>query len=97
MFVIGRALSLGRGPAIASVTGSAVGVYVVAVLVAFGLGTLVQDSDAAFTVIKLAGGLYLLWLGIQAIRQPAPSRSSRRSRWPRQDRRRGQRRSHRTP
>lgn len=63
MFVIGRALSLGRGPAIASVTGSAVGVYVVAVLVAFGLGTLVQDSDAAFTVIKLADGLYLLWLG----------------------------------
>lgn len=68
MFVIGRALSLGRGPAIASVAGNAVGVYVVAVLVAFGLGTLVQRSDAAFTVIKLAGGLYLLWLGIQAIR-----------------------------
>jgi threonine/homoserine/homoserine lactone efflux protein len=68
MFVIGRALSLGRGPAIASVAGSAVGVYVVAVLVAFGLGTLVQDSDAAFTAVKLAGGLYLLWLGIQAIR-----------------------------
>ena len=68
LFVIGRALSLGRGPAIASVAGNAVGVYVVAVLVAFGLGPLVQRSDAAFLVIKLAGGLYLLWLGIHAIR-----------------------------
>jgi threonine/homoserine/homoserine lactone efflux protein len=68
LFVIGRALSLGRGPAIASVAGNAVGVYVVAVLVAFGLGPLVQRSDAAFLAIKLAGGLYLLWLGIQAIR-----------------------------
>jgi threonine/homoserine/homoserine lactone efflux protein len=37
LFVIGRALSLGRGPAIASVVGNAVGAYVVAVLVAFGL------------------------------------------------------------
>ncbi|MGH3245261.1 MAG: LysE family translocator [Trebonia sp.] len=68
LFVIGRALSLGRGPAIASVVGNAAGVYVVAVLVAFGLGTLVQHSDVAFLGIKLIGGLYLLWLGIQAIR-----------------------------
>jgi threonine/homoserine/homoserine lactone efflux protein len=68
LFVIGRALSLGRGSAIASVVGNALGVYVVAVLVAFGLGTLVQRSDAAFAVIKLAGGLYLMWLGVHAIR-----------------------------
>ena len=68
LFVIGRALSLGRGLAIASVVGNALGVYVVAVLVAFGLGTLLQRSDAAFAAIKLVGGLYLLWLGIQAIR-----------------------------
>jgi threonine/homoserine/homoserine lactone efflux protein len=68
LFVIGRALSLGRGPAIVGVAGNAVGVYVVAVLVAFGLGTLVQRSHAAFLAVKLVGGLYLLWLGIQAIR-----------------------------
>jgi threonine/homoserine/homoserine lactone efflux protein len=68
LFVIGRALSLGRGPAIASVLGNAFGVYVVAVLEAFGLGTIVERSDAAFLVVKLVGGLYLMWLGIQAIR-----------------------------
>jgi len=68
LFVIGRALSLGRGPAIAGVAGNAVGVYVVAVLVALGLGTLVQRSDAAFLAVKLIGGIYMLWLGVQAIR-----------------------------
>jgi threonine/homoserine/homoserine lactone efflux protein len=68
LFVIGRALSLGRGPAIAGVAGNAVGEYAVAVLVALGLGTLVQRSDAAFLAVKLAGGIYLLWLGTQAIR-----------------------------
>lgn len=68
LFVVGRALSLGRAAAIASVVGSALGNYVVAVLVAFGLGTLVERSELAFLVIKLAGGLYLVWLGIQAFR-----------------------------
>jgi threonine/homoserine/homoserine lactone efflux protein len=68
LFVIGRALSLGRGPAIASVVGNALGVYLVAVLVAFGLGNIVQRSEAVFFVVKLAGAGYLIWLGVQAIR-----------------------------
>lgn len=68
LFVIGRALALGRGPAMAGVLGNAFGVYVVAVLVAFGLGAIVQRSDSAFLVVKLSGGVYLVWLGIKAIR-----------------------------
>jgi threonine/homoserine/homoserine lactone efflux protein len=68
LFLIGRALSLGRGPAIASVVGNGFGVYVVAVLVAFGLGSLVQRSDLAFGIVKVVGAAYLVWLGVQAIR-----------------------------
>ncbi len=68
LFLIGRALSLGRGPAIASVVGNGFGVYVVAVLVAFGLGSLVQRSDLAFGAVKLVGAVYLVWLGVQAVR-----------------------------
>jgi threonine/homoserine/homoserine lactone efflux protein len=68
LFVIGRALSLGRGPAIASVVGNALGVYVVAVLVAFGLGTIVQRSETAFFAVKFVGATYLVWLGVRAIR-----------------------------
>jgi threonine/homoserine/homoserine lactone efflux protein len=66
--VIARASSLGRGPAIARVVGNAYGVYVVAVLVAFGLGTVVRRSEAAFLAVKLVGACYLVWLGMQAIR-----------------------------
>jgi threonine/homoserine/homoserine lactone efflux protein len=68
LFVVGRALSLGRGPAIASVVGNSLGVYCVAVLVAFGLGNVVQRSDTAFLFVKAVGAAYLIWLGIQAIR-----------------------------
>jgi len=38
------------------------------VLVAVGLGTVVGDSVVVFTVVKLAGAAYLVWLGLQALR-----------------------------
>jgi threonine/homoserine/homoserine lactone efflux protein len=69
LFVVGRALAHGRRTALASVVGNAVGVQVVAVCVALGVGTLVERSALAFTVVKLAGAAYLVWLGIHAIRQ----------------------------
>jgi threonine/homoserine/homoserine lactone efflux protein len=68
LFVIGRALAHGRQTAIASVVGNAFGVYMVAVLVAIGLGNVVQRSDVAFLVVKAVGAVYLVWLGVQAIR-----------------------------
>jgi len=69
LFVVGRALAHGRRTALASVVGNAVGVQVVAICVALGVGTLVERSELAFTLVKLAGGAYLVWLGIRAIRQ----------------------------
>ena len=68
LFVIGRALAHGRRTALASVAGNAAGVQVVAISVALGIGTLVQRSDLVFTVVKLAGAGYLVWLGVKAIR-----------------------------
>jgi threonine/homoserine/homoserine lactone efflux protein len=68
LFVVGRALAHGRRTALASVLGNVSGVQVVAVSVALGVGTLVQRSALAFTVVKLAGAAYLIWLGIRAIR-----------------------------
>jgi threonine/homoserine/homoserine lactone efflux protein len=50
------------------VIGNAAGVYIVAAAVAFGLGSLVQRSIVAFTVVKAIGAAYLVWLGVQAIR-----------------------------
>lgn len=68
LFVVGRALAHGRRTALASVAGNVAGVQVVAVSVALGVGTLVQQSAAVFTLVKLLGAGYLVWLGIQAFR-----------------------------
>jgi threonine/homoserine/homoserine lactone efflux protein len=68
LFVIGRALAHGRRTAIATAVGHAGGNYVVAACVAVGLGTLLERSAQAFVAVKLAGALYLVWLGVQAIR-----------------------------
>jgi len=69
LFVIGRALAHGRRTALATALGHAAGNYVVAACVAVGLGTLLQRSAEAFLIVKLAGALYLIYLGVHAIRQ----------------------------
>lgn len=69
LFVVGRALSLGRRAALATVVGNATGVYLQAVVVAAGLGLVVERSELAFTALRLLGATYLAWLGVQAIRR----------------------------
>ncbi|MFT4299257.1 MAG: LysE family translocator [Aeromicrobium sp.] len=68
VFVVGRALAHGRTVALASVAGNSLGLSMLVVLVAFGLGAVAAESWAVFTTIKLAGAAYLVWLGIQALR-----------------------------
>lgn len=68
MFVIGRAVALGRRAALLTVVGNAAGLYLQVLGVAIGLGAVVERSVAVFTAIKLFGSGYLVWLGIQAIR-----------------------------
>lgn len=40
---------------------------------ALGLGALLAASESAFSVLKIAGALYLAWLGIGLLRSPAAS------------------------
>ena len=68
LFVIGRAIALGRRAGVLSVVGNALGTIPAIIAVAFGVGAIVASSVVAFTVIKIAGALYLVYLGIQAIR-----------------------------
>jgi threonine/homoserine/homoserine lactone efflux protein len=68
LFVVGRALSHGRRTAVATAAGHAAGNYVVAACVAVGLGAVLQRSAEVFIAVKLAGALYLVILGVQAIR-----------------------------
>jgi threonine/homoserine/homoserine lactone efflux protein len=68
LFVVTRSLTLGRRAGLATAAGNAAGVYVQVVLVAVGVGAIVQESIAVFTAVKLAGAVYLVVLGIQTFR-----------------------------
>jgi len=68
LFVIGRALAIGRVGALLSVVGNAVGMFVQVVAIALGLGVVLEQSIVLFTVVKFAGAAFLVYLGIQAIR-----------------------------
>jgi threonine/homoserine/homoserine lactone efflux protein len=68
LFTVSRAIALGRLAGVATVAGNTVGAFTQVVAVAFGIGPLVERSVSLFTVIKLAGAGYLLFLGVQAIR-----------------------------
>lgn len=68
VFVVGRALAYGRSVALASVVGNSLGLFLVMVLVALGLGAVVAESAVVFTTIKVAGAAYMVWLGVQALR-----------------------------
>ena len=68
LFVIGRSLSLGRKGGLLSVLGNGLGAFVVVLAVAFGLGLVIAQSVILFTVVKIAGAGYLIYLGVQAIR-----------------------------
>ncbi len=68
LFVIGRSLSLGRRAGLISVLGNELGALPLVAAVAFGVGSVVADSIVLFTTVKLLGGAYLLYLGVQAVR-----------------------------
>lgn len=68
VFTIGRALAYGRVVALATVVGNSIGLLVIVALVALGLGIVVQESIEIYTVLKLLGAVYLVWLGVQAFR-----------------------------
>ena len=69
VFTIGRALAYGRSVALATVVGNTLGLVTIVALVALGLGVVVEESIVVFTVLKLAGAAYLVWLGFEAIRR----------------------------
>ena len=71
LFVVARAISWGKASAVASVLGNNLGAFIISILIAFGLGPILQSSEIAFISVQVAGGIYLIYLGIQAIRHSA--------------------------
>ena len=56
--------------ALYTVLGGALGFFVLIGLSMFGIGALIAATPVALTVLKWAGGAYLVWLGVQVWRAP---------------------------
>jgi threonine/homoserine/homoserine lactone efflux protein len=68
LFVLARAIAWGRATAVATVAGNVTGAFTLSVVVAIGLGPVLQRSELAFISVQILGGLYLVYLGITAIK-----------------------------
>jgi threonine/homoserine/homoserine lactone efflux protein len=68
LFVLGRSIAYGRRGGLLSVLGNALGMLPAIALIAFGVGAIVSESVVVFTIIKLVGAAYLVFLGVQTIR-----------------------------
>jgi len=72
MLVVSYALGRGRQSAWATVPGVTLGDFVAMTVSLAGAGAVMAASAALFTVLKLAGAAYLVWLGIKLWRSPPP-------------------------
>lgn len=82
LYIIGRSLSQGRSAGVAAALGIGTGSIVHTLLGAFGLSAIITASATAFLLLKYAGCAYLIYQGIQLLRNapaaaPVASRVSR--------------------
>jgi threonine/homoserine/homoserine lactone efflux protein len=66
MYIITRSISQGRQAGLISVLGISSGILVHTTFAAFGLSAILATSAWAFKTIKIAGAIYLIYLGLQA-------------------------------
>jgi RhtB (resistance to homoserine/threonine) family protein len=69
MYILTRTIAHGRRAGALSVLGICSGCLCHIAFAAFGLSALLAASALAFQAVKYAGALYLIWLGIQALRK----------------------------
>lgn len=67
-YVAARSLAGGWGKGLASVVGTSIGGLVHVLGGAVGVSALIMASAEAFTLLKLVGAAYLVWLGIRTFR-----------------------------
>lgn len=74
MLLLGYTLGYGRKAAVAAVPGVILGDCTAMTVSLLGAGAVLSASASLFTVLKLAGAAYLVWLGIKLWRNdPQPS------------------------
>ena len=73
-YIIGRSVAQGRAAGLMSALGISAGCCMHAIASAFGLTAILAASATAFTAIKLAGGAYLVYLGLRMLLTRASAR-----------------------
>jgi threonine/homoserine/homoserine lactone efflux protein len=75
LYIVGRTMSQGRRAGVLSVLGISSGTVIHTLAAAFGLSAILATSAVAFTVVKLAGAAYLMYLGVRMLldRSAAPA------------------------
>ena len=69
MLVIRNVMARGRRAGFLTTVGACCGIFVHAMLSALGLSLILVNSALAFEIVKMIGAAYLVWLGIQSLRQ----------------------------
>jgi threonine/homoserine/homoserine lactone efflux protein len=67
IYITTRGIAQGRRAALLSTVGICIGYLVYTVLAALGLSALLQSSAIAFEIVRYAGAIYLLYLGIRTL------------------------------
>jgi threonine/homoserine/homoserine lactone efflux protein len=65
LYIIGRSVTQGRKAGFLSVLGICSGIFIHTTAAAFGLSAVLFTSAVAFSMVKWAGALYLIYLGLQ--------------------------------
>lgn len=74
LMVLGVGMSRGRAKGMAFGLGCALGCLSHTILATLGVSALIAASPLAFTVLKVLGGMYLIWLGWGALRSTGGAR-----------------------
>src|SRR5229473_1462425 len=75
LYIATRSVGQGRAAGLASLLGITAGCMIWAIATTLGISGLLIALPAGFAVIKVAGAAYLLWLAVQAVREPGASAS----------------------
>ncbi|MDQ6621723.1 MAG: LysE family translocator [Pseudomonadota bacterium] len=71
LYIVGRGMTQGRRAAVMAALGVSAGCCVHTLAAAIGVSAVVMTSAAAFTVMKLAGAAYLVYVGMAMLRSGA--------------------------